>query len=591
MANKEASLLLRIKETGSEALDRAGDALKNVGQIALGVGTAIVSFGAMALKAFRESELATNQLNQAMVNSGVFSTELRTRYETLASSIQKMTTFEDDAVISSIALIQQHAKGIPVTDALVKATTDLAAAQGIDLNQAAELVGKTIGSNTNALARQGIEIDATATASEKMAQVTEALNSKFGGQAEAMALGLGSIEQLKNAFGDFMEDVGAEIAPTVGALVKIFTDLFSSMSTGMSIAQAFGVIFQSIGEGALYLKFGLNEVVMAITGGLVSATEATKAAVRGNFSQAKEIVATGLAEIKAAHIENQTALNSELQMLRDAREAGDQAALQRDEQNFLASTQRKKEIEAQNHVEKLEAQITREQELFDLQAASDEQKISKLIQMKDREIKAETDAGQKRQLLLEKQALQQLNHESMMNAKRMDAEKKINDERVAGQRDTLSKISTLSNSNNQTLAALGKAAAITQIALDTPVAIAKALTYGGPPPLNFAVAGIVGAAMAAQAARIAGVQLADGGIVRATPGGVPAIIGEGGRDEAVIPLEDGRVPGMGGNVTIIVNGGLLGDAQSAQEFAVAVDRELLKLRQSNASVAFDFGVV
>jgi hypothetical protein len=48
--------------------------------------------------------------------------------------------------------------------------------------------------------------------------------------------------------------------------------------------------------------------------------------------------------------------------------------------------------------------------------------------------------------------------------------------------------------------------------------------------------------------------LADGGIVKASPGGTLALIGEGGRDEAVIPLD--RMGGMGGNnVTIHVNGG------------------------------------
>ena len=36
--------------------------------------------------------------------------------------------------------------------------------------------------------------------------------------------------------------------------------------------------------------------------------------------------------------------------------------------------------------------------------------------------------------------------------------------------------------------------------------------------------------------------LNEGGIVEATPGGVPAIIGEGGRDEAVIPLDGKRIP-------------------------------------------------
>lgn len=48
-------------------------------------------------------------------------------------------------------------------------------------------------------------------------------------------------------------------------------------------------------------------------------------------------------------------------------------------------------------------------------------------------------------------------------------------------------------------------------------------------------------------------RMADGGIIRHSPGGTLALIGEGGRDEAVIPLD--RMGGMGTNVTINVNGG------------------------------------
>jgi hypothetical protein len=47
--------------------------------------------------------------------------------------------------------------------------------------------------------------------------------------------------------------------------------------------------------------------------------------------------------------------------------------------------------------------------------------------------------------------------------------------------------------------------------------------------------------------------LADGGIIKASPGGTLALIGEGGKDEAVIPLD--RMGSMGGNnITINVQG-------------------------------------
>lgn len=92
------------------------------------------------------------------------------------------------------------------------------------------------------------------------------------------------------------------------------------------------------------------------------------------------------------------------------------------------------------------------------------------------------------------------------------AEQELDKRRVSDRRDTLSTIASLQNSNNKYLATIGKAAAITQIAIETPVAIAKALS-AFPPPANFIAAGVVGVAMAAQAAAIAGVNFADGGIV------------------------------------------------------------------------------
>jgi hypothetical protein len=88
-------------------------------------------------------------------------------------------------------------------------------------------------------------------------------------------------------------------------------------------------------------------------------------------------------------------------------------------------------------------------------------------------------------------------------------------QKVENQKSTFSTIATLSSSNNKTLAGIGKAAGITQIAIDTPVAISKSLA-AFPYPFNIVAAALTGAAMAAQAARIAGVNFASGGIVPGT---------------------------------------------------------------------------
>jgi hypothetical protein len=68
-------------------------------------------------------------------------------------------------------------------------------------------------------------------------------------------------------------------------------------------------------------------------------------------------------------------------------------------------------------------------------------------------------------------------------------------------------------------------------------------------------------------------QLADGGIIKATRGGVLAMIGEGGQDEAVIPLD--RLNGMGGGATynITVNAGMGTDgAQVGEQIVRAIKK-------------------
>lgn len=131
-------------------------------------------------------------------------------------------------------------------------------------------------------------------------------------------------------------------------------------------------------------------------------------------------------------------------------------------------------------------------------------------------------------------AAEKATNQKIIDGKKLltEEEKRISKEREANQKDTIATIATLSQSGNKTLAAIGKAAGITQIAIDTPVAISKALA-AFPPPFNFAAATAVGAAMAAQASRIAGVQFENGGVV-----GQGASVGP---DNRVATIRDGEM--------------------------------------------------
>lgn len=534
MAQQEATLLLKIKQLGSDALSKTTKMLADLGNTAKWVGAGIAGFAALALKNYRDQELAVNELNQAMINQGIYTGELSRKYQDQASALQRLTTFGDEQILSAQAVLQAQIGQREVTKDLTLATLNLAAAKKMDLASAAELVGKSIGTGTNALARQGIEMKENLSTTEKYATVIEQLNNKFGGQAEAAAMGLGAVKQLQNNFSDVLETIGEKLSPVITAGARALSSWVISLGNSKQFISGLDSSITFLTKGFFILKNAVVGVGGVIGTTLAAAIESVSLLTQGQFARAKEVAALGMSEVGQIIKDSKATLDEELAMI--------------DEQKALAEDQKRIDEEA-----KLAASLAR------------------------KTIVHQNEAN--KQLAIEK--------------KTADEKKKIDDKRSAeqlqNQKDTFATIATLQNSNNKSLAAIGKAAAITQIAIDTPVAISKALA-AFPPPFNFAAAGLVGAAMAAQAARIAGVQLAEGGVIKATPGGIPAIIGEGGRDEAVIPLEDGQVPGSGG-VNITINGNLIGDEQSLYALAKMLDPQMLKLRQNNESVAFDTGVL
>lgn len=100
--------------------------------------------------------------------------------------------------------------------------------------------------------------------------------------------------------------------------------------------------------------------------------------------------------------------------------------------------------------------------------------------------------------------------------KKEDDTLKVDQKALSDRSTTLNLFASLQNSSNNTLATIGKAAALTQIAIATPQAVGSAFAFGtaqGGPALGYTLSAIAAAAMAAQAAQIIGIKFAEGGIV------------------------------------------------------------------------------
>ena len=145
-----------------------------------------------------------------------------------AKALQQVTMFGDETIIEAQALIGSFVKEEAAIASATKATLDLAAAKGMELTVAADLVSKTLGSSTNALSRYGIEVTGAVGSTERLESLTGNLADVFGGQATAQTdTFAGSMAQLSNAFGDLQERIGERLAPALGNLAKSFKDIIT----------------------------------------------------------------------------------------------------------------------------------------------------------------------------------------------------------------------------------------------------------------------------------------------------------------------------------------------------------------------------
>ena len=228
--------LIEVKTTGAtkskKQIQGVSNGLKSMAKSAAMAAGAY--FGARALLGavkssidlFAKQELAEKKLEAAL---GKTSQALLNQ----AKAIQETTMFGDEQVIEAQALIGSFVQEEEAIMAATKATLDLAAAKGMELTVAADLVSKTLGSSTNALSRYGIEVTGAVGSTERLESLTGNLANVFGGQATEQAQTLtGQMEQMKNALGDAGETIGEILVPFV-------TDLSKKLKTGAERVQTF----------------------------------------------------------------------------------------------------------------------------------------------------------------------------------------------------------------------------------------------------------------------------------------------------------------------------------------------------------------
>lgn len=231
-----AEQLVKLQKESAERLAKIQDKFEG---LALGAkaafaavagfiaGKQIFGFLEESVQLAAEAEVAITSLNTALQTSGIYSEETAKSFEELAKQIQATTTYEDDAILSSIALFQNIARldeeGLK---SATIATTDFAAAMEIDLDTAFRMVAKATQGNLIAFQKMGIHIAKGKTESEQLANVMQALSAYQGIAASKSNTYSGAIVQMQHAWADFREELGSIITqnPMVIGVIKSITE-------------------------------------------------------------------------------------------------------------------------------------------------------------------------------------------------------------------------------------------------------------------------------------------------------------------------------------------------------------------------------
>ena len=562
-------------------------------------GQKAFDFFADSVNEFAKEQAVIVQLESTLRSTGKAAIFSADELRAMASELQNFSTVSDDAIMQAQAIALRFEKlGRDEMPRLMKVAVDASVALGMDLSSAVTKLGRAIEDpiqGMSALTREGIIFDReqqnlirTLVESGRSLEAQEIILSRmekaFAGSAQAeIATYAGQVKQLKNVFGDLQETIGSWLVPSLikgVGLLKEFVDAAQYFSQGEKATNRYAEAIDKAAELQKQFNTAYAQYQNFQKAGYSQAQDYLQiaAGIQKEWQEQKKLIAEIEKEMSlnvaktAAKREQMIATDNATKAERAAAEERARIADEEKKQAEIVAKARYdiriKGIDREMAYAKQMAEATTAEELdqvfykINKEIELEMSRLNRIREINEEEFAQKQEKAAENNELINQSEIDMheqqgavflAQHEFLeaqkyavsmqyiQNQKRglvaLNAfDKWLLTERAKNFQSTMQFISTLASSENQTLASIGKAAAITTATIDTYVAYGKALA-SAPPPISYALAAATLAAGMANVARIMGVKLAKGGLVPGTETGVAATIGEGGKTEAVLPLE------------------------------------------------------
>src|SRR5574344_1957877 len=278
MSRRIADLLIKIGADSYEFQQKAKSVEKSLSSmekrlsslgksLSLKLTAPLTALGAVAITNADTQVQAEARLLNALDGRA----EVQERLLRQASEIQSRTVIGDETIIQQ----QAYLASLGLTEQQIRDTTEasvqLAAATGMSLDTAVKNLAKTFGGMTG---RLGESIPQLKELTKEQLQNGEAVKyvlDNYKGDAETAAKkGLGSMKQLQNAWGDFLEQVGAAMMPVVQKIAGMLQVVVQAMQRispeAMKIIVVIGGIAAAIGPLSLAISGIIRMLPMLASG-------------------------------------------------------------------------------------------------------------------------------------------------------------------------------------------------------------------------------------------------------------------------------------------------------------------------------------
>lgn len=268
MSRRIADLLIKIGADSYEFQQKAQQVERDLGSLekrltSLGKSLSVkltaplAALGAVALKNADTQQQAEQRLLTALKGR----TDIQQRLIAQAAELQSRSVLGDEVVIGQQAYLASLGMTEEQIGRVIEASAQLSAATGMTLDSAVKNLAKTFGGLTGELGESIPKLKELTVEQLKNGEAVDFILENYKGFAESAAqTALGPLRQLNNAWGDFLEQIGAAMMPFATKATRALTvvvQMLQSLSPAMKqvlvvvagLAAAIGPL--SLGIGAV----------------------------------------------------------------------------------------------------------------------------------------------------------------------------------------------------------------------------------------------------------------------------------------------------------------------------------------------------